>query len=99
MTRADAGLPGRENIGVFPPLEGSLFGIVANVVGLPGFILTLPKCIVPSKLRSITGFSKSPGPMDVPPVVKIKSAVSRPSWIFEVWSWTLNNGEASEEPG
>jgi len=66
-------------MGVCPPPAGFVFGIVAKVVGLPGFILTLPKCIVPLKLRSITGFAKSAGPMDVPPVIRIRSAESRPS--------------------
>ena len=67
-------------MGVCPPVF--LFGIVAKVVGLPGFMATLPKWIFPSRSCSITGFNRSVGPMDVPPVVKIRSAESRPSRIF-----------------
>ena len=43
--------------------------IVANVVGLPGFIRTRPKCSVQSGICSNNGFTKSCEPIDTPPLV------------------------------
>lgn len=65
--------------------------MVANVVGFPGLIATRPKWTVPSKLRSMTGFKRSAGPMDVPPVVMMTSASSKPFWIALTWESMLQS--------
>jgi hypothetical protein len=87
VTSAEAGFPGSAKIGIvwFP----AAFGIVANVVGFPGFIFTRPKCMVPLKFLSITGLSKSEGPIEVPPVVIRMSAASMPCWMLVTWELTL----------
>jgi hypothetical protein len=46
---------------------------VAKVVGLPGFMATRPKWIVPARERSIVGFRRSSSPIETPPVVIITS--------------------------
>ncbi|RCI08497.1 hypothetical protein L249_8987 [Ophiocordyceps polyrhachis-furcata BCC 54312] len=54
VTSADAGFPGREKMTLdtrWP--ASSLKGMVANVVGLPGFIATRPKWMVPPRRRSM----------------------------------------------
>lgn len=50
-------------------------GTVAKVVGLPGFISTRPKWIVPPRERSRVGFRRSSSPMETPPVV-IRTSIS-----------------------
>ncbi len=92
VTRADAGFPGRANKGfVTPPVVG----MVANVVGFPGLIVTRPKWMVPLKFRSITGFNKSVGPMEVQPVVIRISALSIPFCIAATWASILEQSSAS----
>lgn len=59
-------------------------GMLANVVGFPGLIDTRPKWIVPSNRRSITGLKRSLDPIEVPPVVRSKSA----SWSPLTMTWT-----------
>lgn len=100
MTRAEAGLPGREKIGfdgcVRSRSEGedeeTGNGIVAKVVGLPGFIETRPKWIVPLRLCSMVGFMRSSSPMDAPPVVTRTSALVRAAWRADSKSLELENG-------
>lgn len=58
------------------PVVGSLSGIVAKVVGLPGFIDTRPKWMVPPSFRSMVGLSKSSSPMETPPVVITTSTLA-----------------------
>jgi hypothetical protein len=79
VTIADAGLPGRAKISfeVRVPVEELLCGTVAKVVGLPGFMFTRPKWIVPPRERSIVGFRRSSSPIDTPPVVTIASTRRR----------------------
>lgn len=79
MTIAEAGLPGRAKTSFEArvPLEGSLCGMVAKVVGLPGFMFTRPKWIVPPRERSIVGFRRSSSPIETPPVVTIASTRRR----------------------
>ena len=77
MTNAEAGFPGNAKI-VFVCEDNE--GIVAKVVGLPGFIATRPKCIVPFKDRSIVGFNKSNSPIETPPVVIITSTFCKASF-------------------
>ncbi len=48
------------------------------MVGLPGFIATRPKWILPERCRSMSGLSRSDSPILVPPVVMIRSASARP---------------------
>jgi hypothetical protein len=78
VTRADAGFPGNANTGFLSPLLAPRIGMLAKVVGLPGLTVTRPKCTVPLKCRSITGFNRSEGPIEVPPVVRSRSASSKP---------------------
>lgn len=85
VTSAEAGFPGSANMNFLP----AFVGMLANVVGFPGFIATRPKWIVPLNLRSITGLSRSLAPIDVPPVVKRISAVSRPCDMARTWASTL----------
>ena len=90
MTRAEAGLPGREKMsfvsrwGCACPCEDEdedededdgLKGIVANVVGFPGFMETRPKWMVPPRERSMVGLRRSSSPIDTPPVVIIMSTL------------------------
>lgn len=86
VTTAEAGLPGSEKTTflslVWPrePDDGSLMfvaGIVAKVVGLPGFMETRPKWIVPPNERSMVGLSRSSSPIDTPPVVMRRSTCVR----------------------
>lgn len=72
MTRADAGFPGNAKI-CFVIL---FMGIVAKVVGLPGFMATLPKWIVPFSDLSMVGLRRSSSPIDTPPVVMTTSTFS-----------------------
>ena len=51
-------------------------GMEARVVGLPGFMETRPKWIVPPSERSIVGLRRSSSPMDTPPVV-IRTSATR----------------------
>lgn len=85
VTRAEAGFPGSANSGFSVPATG----IVANVVGFPGLMVTLPKCMVPFNCLSMTGFSRSVGPMEVPPVVIKISALSIPLRIASTCASTL----------
>lgn len=80
MTSAEAGLPGSEKIMQVSssPWE-FLKGIVAKVVGLPGFMATRPKWIVPPRDRSMVGFRRSSSPMETPPVVTIMLTFSMAS--------------------
>lgn len=74
-TTAEAGFPGREKmmrlVDRSPVLD--LKGIVAKVVGLPGFMATRPKWMVPPKERSMTGLRRSSSPIETPPVVTMIS--------------------------
>lgn len=63
VTNADVGFPGNA--------KTSVFFIFANVVGLPGFILILPKNTYPCYCKN--GLIKSSSPILTPPVVTIKS--------------------------
>jgi hypothetical protein len=72
VTSADAGFPGNAKI-CFVPWG---VGIVAKVVGLPGFMATLPNWIVPFNDLSIVGLRRSNSPIETPPVVMITSAFS-----------------------
>ena len=72
-----AGLPGRlKTTFVLRAPELSLKGTVAKVVGLPGFIETRPKWMVPPSERSSVGFSRSSSPMETPPEV-MRTSVRR----------------------
>lgn len=91
VTSAEAGLPGREKM---RQLLGSpmsvLKGMVAKVVGFPGFIDTRPKWIVPPKDRSMVGFRRSSSPMETPPVVTMTSTLRTASRrldsnAFDLW--------------
>ena len=57
--------------------EEYLVGMVAKVVGLPGFMLTRPKWIVPPRERSMVGLRRSSSPMETPPVVMMVSTRER----------------------
>lgn len=85
VTRAEAGFPGSANSGFLALVAG----MVANVVGFPGLMATLPKWMVPLNCLSMTGFSKSVGPMEVPPVVIKISAFSIPFRIASTCASTL----------
>lgn len=76
VTDALTGFPGKANTRQFDcgscaGSKGSLavWATVTNVVGFPGFILTLPKCVVELNLVFNTFFSKSVSPIETPPVV------------------------------
>mmetsp|Transcript_32455 Transcript_32455/g.71688 ORF Transcript_32455/g.71688 Transcript_32455/m.71688 type:complete len:300 (-) Transcript_32455:476-1375(-) len=76
QTKLLTGLPGRPNtiMGLVPPPWAGTCS-VAKVRGLPGFILTRPKCTVP--LRSSRGLIRSRSPMETPPEVTSTSTPSR----------------------
>lgn len=59
VTRQLTGLPGNPKNSTVPAPSG--LSKVAKVAGLPGFILTLPKCTVPS--FSNIGLTKSASPI------------------------------------
>ena len=63
VTNAEVGLPGSAKTNEFLNF--------AKVVGLPGFILSLPKWMTPYLYKN--GFIKSRSPIDTPPVVIIIS--------------------------
>jgi len=63
---------GKEDVG-----EVGGAGIVANVVGLPGFMATRPKWMVPPRECWIVGLRRSSSPMETPPVVISTSTVGR----------------------
>lgn len=98
VTSADAGFPGRANRNLrsspaFPLRflsDHGAAGMLANVVGFPGFIATRPKWIVPSNRRSTTGLMRSLAPIDVPPVVRSKSAFCSP--LEMAWTCALTLG-------
>lgn len=50
-----------------------LKGMVAKVVGLPGFMATRPKWMVPPRERSMVGLRRSSSPIETPPVVTMIS--------------------------
>ena len=73
---AEAGFPGREKIVLWVRVmvgEECFVGMVAKVVGFPGFIFTRPKWIVPPRARSMVGFRRSSSPIETPPEVMITS--------------------------
>ena len=56
-----------------------LRGTVAKVVGLPGFMETRPKWMVPLRERSMVGLRRSSSPIETPPEVTMTSTVRNAS--------------------